>query len=97
MKERYFHASLLAAIQTVAWYVFLAYFTIVTVLYMLRIPLANHLAAWGIILILIGTSIEIVVMAEQFRLARFYRYWLLCYTLILVLLGTVWLKVYFTV
>jgi len=54
--------------------------------------MATSLAFWGIILLLVVTILKLIVIAEQFRNARLYRFRTLSYLLILVLLSIVVFK-----
>ncbi len=95
MKERSFQSKHLIRLQVVSWYLFLGCFVVATVLYALKHPLGDTIAFGGVIIVLIMTIVKILVLAEQFRLARLYRFWLLSYMLLIILLLTILLKRYF--
>jgi len=57
--------------------------------------LDERIAMWGIMLIFAVVGVKIVLLAELFRRARLYRFWLLCYMLLVILLSTIVLKTYF--
>ena len=94
MKEQYFQIKVLIRLQRVSWYLFLGCFLLGTVLYVLELPVAGSVAFWGITVVLVMTLVKVFILAEQFRAARLYRFCLLGYTLLFILLSTVLLKVY---
>lgn len=96
MKEPFFQIKSLIRLQRVSWYLIFGCFLLATVLYLLELPIAGRVAFWGLIALLVMTLIKIFLLAEQFRAARLYRFWLLSYTLLFILLSTVLLKVYFS-
>ena len=92
MKERYFHSKILIQLQTISWYLFLGCFLLASVLYLLELPMAGKVAVWGVMVILAMTIIKIIILAEQFRVARLYRFWMLSYILLFILASTVLLR-----
>jgi NADH:ubiquinone oxidoreductase subunit 6 (subunit J) len=95
MKERYFRSKYITRLQQTAWYLFLFCFAVATAFYFLGYPQAEIISYWGIVLILLITSIVIVTIGEQFRKTNLFRFWLLCYMLIVILLSVIIAKVYF--
>lgn len=95
MKEQYFRIKVLIRLQRASWYLFLGCFLLGTILYVLELPIASNVAFWGVVVILAMTLVKIFILAEQFRMARLYRFWLLSYALLFILLSTLLLKVYF--
>lgn len=96
MKEQYFRIKSLIRLQRVSWYLIFGCFLLATVLYLLELPIAGRVAFWGLVALLAMILIKIFLLAEQFRAARLYRFWLLSYTLLFILLSTVLVKVYFS-
>jgi hypothetical protein len=94
VKERYFRIKVLTRLQSIAWYVFLSLFLSATALFFFESPAANRVAYWGLVVILGFTLAKIIILGEQFRAARLYRFWLLSYLLVVILLSTALLKVY---
>jgi hypothetical protein len=95
VKERYFRIKGLTRLQSIAWYVFLGLFLTATVLFIFESPAANRVAYWGLVVILGLTLVKIIILSEQFRTARLYRFWLLSYLLVVLILSTALLKAYF--
>ena len=93
-KDVYFHINVVLRIQSWAWYVFLFLFGGATVLYVLHIPIASQLVYVAVILIMVVALVVALVMAEQFRRAKLYRYGLLGYVMIFISLCTLLLKWY---
>ena len=96
MKEQHFNIKSLIRLQRVSWYLIFGCFLLATVLYLLELPIAGRVAFGGLIALLAIILIKIFLLAEQFRAARLYRFWLLSYTLLFILLSTILLKVYFS-
>ena len=96
MKDQHFRIKPLIRLQRVSWYLIFGCFLLATVLYLLELPIAGRVAFGGLVALLAMTLIKIFLLAEQFRAARLYRFWLLSYALLFVLLSTVLLKVYFS-
>jgi hypothetical protein len=94
VKEPFFQIKFLIRLQRVSWYLIFGCFLLATFLYLLQLSIAESVAFWGLIALLTMTLVKIFLLAEQFRAARLYRFWLLSYTLLLILLSTVLLKVY---
>ncbi|MFQ6008676.1 MAG: hypothetical protein ACE5K8_06960 [Candidatus Zixiibacteriota bacterium] len=94
MKERYFRIKGLMRLQSIAWYAFLGFFLSATALFFFESPAADHIANWGIVVIFGLTLTKIIILSEQFRAARLYRFWLLSYLLVVIVLSTVLLKMY---
>lgn len=92
MRERYFHVSTLVRLQAVSWYLFALWFGAVTIMFCAEWPAAADLAFWGVVMILAVVAVIVVLIAELFRRSRLYRYWLLAYMLLVILLSTVVLK-----
>lgn len=96
MKERYFRSKYITRFQQIAWYLFLLGFAVATSLFYFGYSLAETISYWGIVLILLSTSTVIVTIGEQFRKTRLFRFWLLCYMLIIILFSVIITKVYFS-
>ena len=92
MKEKYFDTTHLIRWQRWSWYIFSAYFAAVTVLYVAGSGLAETLTFWGIAGILGSTLLKISLFVWQFQKAKLYRFSLLSYLLVVILLSTVILK-----
>ena len=76
----------LVRLQRYTWLFFVGYFVLVGILSFFNVNVATTLTFWGIILLLVVTIMKLIVIAEQFRIARLYRFKTLSYLLILVLL-----------
>jgi len=96
VKENGFSIRPLIVLHGVLWYLFLCWFLLVTVLCLTGERVAGELAYWGIILILAGTAARLFLTAELFRRSALYRYWLLSYMVLLILLSTIILKLWGT-
>ncbi len=96
MKERYFRSKYITRLQQASWYLFLLCFALATLLYFFENKTAELVSYWGIVLILLSTTIVIATIGEQFRKTRLFRFWLLCYMLIVILLAVIIAKVYFS-
>lgn len=94
MKERYFHTVVITHLQHWAWYLLLVWFGLATVLFRHAHVASETISRWGVVAILAVVGLEVVLIAELFRKARLYRYWLLGYTLLVILLFTIVLKTY---
>ncbi len=92
MRETVFNVGILIRVQQIGWYLVLAYFLAITIMYMLDFEDAFVYTKYGIILILAVAVAQLVVMAEQFRLAKLKRFWLLSYFLVAVLAAVAALK-----
>jgi hypothetical protein len=94
MRERYVRARLLVRYQQRAWYLLTFWFGAVSVLHFLDLGAARVTALIGLIGVLATVGGAIVIVGELFRRARLYRFWLLTWLLIIILLSTVILKTY---
>ena len=92
MNENYFDTTSLIRWQRWSWYIFSAYFALVTVLYVAGSAMAEMLTVWGIVGILVSTMLKIFLFVTQFQKAGLYRFSLLSYLLVVILLSTVILK-----
>jgi len=92
MKENYFDTTPLIKWQRWSWYIFSAYFALVTVLFVAGSGIAETLTVWGIVGILVSTLLKIFLFVKQFQKARLFRFSLLSYLLVVILLSTVILK-----
>ena len=92
MKENYFDTGSLIRWQRWSWYIFSAYFAIVTVMFVAGNRLAETLTVWGIVGILASTLLKIFLFVRQFQKAGLFRFSLLSYLLVVILLSTVILK-----
>lgn len=95
MRERYFRIGTIIWLQRLFWVLFVIVFGLATGLYIVEHPLANDVAAGGAFAILFIVAVITITMAELFRIARLYRYWLLSYMLLAILLSTILLRTYF--
>ncbi len=95
MKEQYFQIKVLVRLQKVGWIFILAWFAVGTVLYVLELSVARQVAFWGVIALLVMTLLKVFIIAEQFRMARLYRFCLWSYALFFILLSTILLKAFF--
>jgi hypothetical protein len=84
--------SSLVLLQRIAWYFFFVYFLFVVVLVAAGAHAAEQLAFWGVVLLLVTTVLQLVFLAEQFRLAGRPRFRALSYLLVLLLFSVVLLK-----
>ena len=80
--------SRLIAYQKMAWISCVIYFAIVSVLLILKIPVALKLSQWGIILVLSATIGQLLVMAGEFKQAGKRRFMTLSYVLLAVIILT---------
>lgn len=82
----------LIRLHRVLWYSIFVCFLAVCVLWPFNPELAVRISFWGVILIVVGTVVRIVVLSELFRRARRFGLWSLCAVLLLVMVGTIFLK-----
>ncbi len=94
MKEPFFKTRYLIRLQSVSWYLIVGCFLLATILYLQHLAVAGRIAFWGLVALLALTLIKVFILAEQFRAARLYRFWLLAYALFFILLSTALLRVY---
>ncbi|MBU2534460.1 MAG: hypothetical protein KKB37_17100 [Alphaproteobacteria bacterium] len=94
MRERYFQTTVITRLQRWSWYLLAIWFGIASLLSFVSHPQAGIVARWGVVAILAVIGLKVVIIAELFRAARLYRYWLLGYMLLVILLFTVILKTY---
>ncbi len=92
MTTRQFQTGGLIRLQQILWYGIFVFFLAVSVIYLLDPQLAAQISFWGVVLIVLGTVARILVLSELFRRARCYGLWSLCGVLLLVLIGTIFLK-----
>ncbi len=90
--DTYFRIKIVLFVQRLSWLGIVAVFTVASVLYALGISTADLVAAGGMAFLLLMVAAKIVLFAEQFRRARLYRFWLLSYLLIVMLLLTYLIK-----
>ena len=86
MTEKYYNNNALIKVQQFSWYFAFVYFAIVAVLYFIDYANVNVYSIAGVIFVFVVTLLKIFIMAEQFRKAKLYRFWLLSYTLVVILL-----------
>lgn len=96
MRERYFRFGTIIALQRLFWLLFVVLFGLATGLLIVGHRYAEGVAAGGAFAILLIVAVITVTMAELFRIARLYRYWLLSYMLLTILLSTILLRMYFS-
>ena len=96
MSDSYFRVRILERLQRITWYVILGCFLPAVVLEVKGISLAHEIALLGLLLLLLASLLKIFIIAEQFRSAKLYRISLLGYTLLFILLSTVFIKVFIT-
>lgn len=89
MTDNDFNTHGLIRIQRIIWYLFLACFGSLTLLYFFMPDIGERLGSLGVILIGLAILARVVVMAEQFRRVRLPRFSLLCYLLVVLMLGTI--------
>jgi len=82
----------LIRLHQILWYTIFVFFLAVCALYPFDSDLSARIAFWGVILIVAGTVVRIVVLSELFRRARRPGLWALCGVLLVVLIGTIFLK-----
>ena len=92
MNENYFDTMPLIKWQRWSWYIFSAYFALVAALFVAGSPIAETLTAWGIAGILVSTVLKVFLFVRQFQRAGLFRFSLLSYLLVVILLSTVILK-----
>lgn len=92
MKEKYFNILTILKIQRFSWYFALGYFAVVSVMYFANSAQVVVFSRLGVIYLLAMTILKLFVLAEQFRSVRLYRFWLLSYALVLILISTVFLR-----
>ena len=71
--------------QRLVWYLSLAYFSIVCVLLIMKVPVADFLSHLGVKIVLLATVSQLVVIARQFRQAGNRRFMIWSYVLLLVI------------
>ena len=62
---------------------------------MFEVGVAENLAFWVVIILLLVTVLKLLIIAEQFRVSGLPRLRLLSYSLVVVLLSTIFLKYLF--
>ncbi len=87
-----FETGGLIRLHQILWYGIFVFFLVVCLLYPFNPDLAARISFWGVIAIVIGTVARILVLSEIFRRARRFGLWSLCGVLLLVLVGTIFLK-----
>lgn len=92
MSEKYFNIKTIIMIQSYSWYLTLIYFTVVSVMYFLGMEHTDVYARIGVIFILAVTMIKLFVLGEHFRANHLYRYWLLSYVLVIILICTAMIR-----
>ncbi|MDH4157660.1 MAG: hypothetical protein OEW00_10345 [candidate division Zixibacteria bacterium] len=92
MNDEPYQISRLIGLQRTAWYFFFAYFVVAAGLWVLGADIAGRVTFWGVVLVLAVTLSELVIIAEQFRVAEMRRFQILSYVLALLLLSTIVLK-----
>lgn len=92
MSERSYHLSWLIRLQTICWYLFFVTFGCLTVLHFVWPSVARQLDPWMLSIIGLAAIARLLLVAELFRLIKQYRYWILGYILILLLISTVFVK-----
>lgn len=92
MTEKNSRAAGLIRLHQVLWYAIFIFFLIVCVMYPFNPDLSARISFWGVLLIVVGTVARIIVLSELFRRSRRTGLWLLCGLLLLVMIGTIFLK-----
>jgi len=95
MTEPYFALKALIRLQSYSWRGLLLLLALSMAPRIFGYPASYRLAWGGLALILAATIAKVIVMAEQFRHARLYRYSLLSYTLLFILAGVVIVRLLF--
>ncbi len=96
MREHYFRYGTIVTLQRIFWLLFVALFGLATAFYAAGHRYAGIAATGGTFAILLLVAVITVTIAELFRMARLYRYWLLSYMLLTILLSTILLRMYFS-
>ena len=92
MTQERFQTGGLIRLHQILWYGIFVFFLAVCMVYPFDPNLAAQVTFWGVVLIVVGTVVRIVVLSELFRRSRRYGLWSLCGVLLLVLIGTIFLK-----
>ena len=92
MNEQYFNLQPLIKYQKIVWKAIFLYFLATIVTYFFDSSLAEKLTVGGLIGILIITLLKIVLFIQQFQKAKLFRFALLSYLLIVLLLSTIALR-----
>jgi len=92
MTREKFQTDGLIRLHQILWYGIFVFFLAVCIVYPIDPDLAARASFWGVILIVIGTVVRILVLSELFRRSRRYDLWSLCGVLLIVLIGTIFLK-----
>ncbi|HOD66186.1 MAG TPA: hypothetical protein PLR32_00210 [candidate division Zixibacteria bacterium] len=96
MREHYFRTDIVVRLQRWFWWTIVLLFGAATALWAVDAGRARWVTTWGINVVFLIVAFIIVLMAELFRRARLYRYALLSYLLLVILLSTIALKLYVT-
>lgn len=86
MSYHNFNLNILIKAQCYSWRALMLAFALSSILYVLGNELAEMITRWSVVVLLIASVIKVVIMAEQFRRNQLYRHWMLCYTLVVILL-----------
>ena len=92
MTPEKFQTRSLVRLHQLLWYGIFVFFLAVCIVYPFDPDLAAGITFWGVILVVVGTVVRIVVLSEMFRRARRLGLWSLCGVLLLVLIGTIFLR-----
>lgn len=96
MNERYFRNDIVVRLQRLFWRLVFFVFAVATGLYAVAPDIAEIVTLGGVIATLLIVAILTITIAELFRKANLYRFWLLSYMLLLILLSIIVLETYFT-
>lgn len=94
MKQIIERVSSIILLQRLSWYFFFGYFVLVTVVSFYEKEMANELVSLGIIALLIVTFLKALVMGVLFQRERKKIFSYMSYALTLVLLATIFLKLW---
>lgn len=83
-----FNSKPILLLQSIAWYLLGGWFAVTVTFLAIGNQVAPTLSFIGLLIILATIVTRIIVMAEQFRRARLYRFALLSYLLLLILIIT---------
>lgn len=83
-----FNSKPVLLLQSIAWYLLGGWFVVNVFVVALGHQVAPTMSFIGLLIVLATIVTRIIVMAEQFRRARLYRFSLLSYLLLLILIIT---------
>ena len=89
MNDKKYSLEVLIKLQRYSWYFVLCYFATASLVYLFQIPIPFAIGFYGVLIVLLITLIKIIVIAEKFRKIHLIRFMILSYSLIVILIITI--------